>query len=120
MSEKNRKVYYLFSPFLRIFHWVMVVCIVILFLTGLLITKPLSGGVGVEPTFGSLLFSLDLIRYIHFAAAFIFTASFILRIYGFVVNRGDRLFPRVWEGAFYTATLDVGLHYMLLKPSHKP
>ncbi len=120
MSEKNRKVYYLFSPFLRIFHWVMVVCIVILFLTGLLITKPLSGGVGVEPTFGSLVFSLDLIRYIHFAAAFIFTASFILRIYGFVVNRGDRLFPRVWEGAFYTATLDVALHYMLLKPSHKP
>ena len=120
MSKINRKVYYLFSPFLRIFHWTMVICIFTLFFTGLLITKPLSGGIGVEPTFGSLVFSLDFVRWIHFAAAFIFVAAFVLRIYGFIVNRGDRLFPRVWEGAFYKATLDVSLHYMLLKPSHKP
>jgi len=120
MSEVNRKVYYLFSPFLRIFHWIMVISIVVLFVTGLFVTKPLSGGAGVEPTFGSMIFSLDLIRYIHFSAAFIFVSAFVLRIYGFIINPGDRLFPRVWEGAFYTATIDVAMHYMMLKPSHKP
>lgn len=120
MHEEPRKVYYLFSPFLRIFHWIMVICIMSLFITGLLITKPISGGVGMEPTFGSILISLDFVRNIHFIAAFIFVASFILRIYGFVVNKGDRLFPRFWEAAFWRATVDVSLHYMLLRPSHKP
>lgn len=120
MSEEPRKVYYLFSPFLRIFHWIMVICIILLFVTGLFVTKPVSGGVGMEPTFGSMIISLDLIRNIHFIAAFIFVAAFILRIYGFVINKGDRLFPRVWEPAFWRATIDVSMHYMLIKPSHKP
>ena len=33
MKEEKRKVYYLFSPFLRIFHWIMVLSIVVLFVT---------------------------------------------------------------------------------------
>ena len=32
-----RRVYYLFSPFLRIFHWIMVDSIIVLFVTGILI-----------------------------------------------------------------------------------
>lgn len=38
------KKYYIFSPFLRIFHWIMVWCIAGLFITGLLIMDPISGG----------------------------------------------------------------------------
>ena len=117
MKEENRKVYYLFSPFLRIFHWIMVLSIVVLFVTGILITKPVAVQ-ALEPTFTSM--SMDWVRNIHFIFAFLFCASFILRIYGFVVNKGDRLFPRVWEGHFYSETIDVALHYMLLKPSHAP
>ncbi|MCI6158383.1 MAG: Ni/Fe-hydrogenase, b-type cytochrome subunit [Selenomonadaceae bacterium] len=117
MKEEKRKVYYLFSPFLRIFHWIMVLSIVVLFVTGILIAKPVTV-VGIEPTFTSM--SMDWVRNIHFIFAFLFCASFILRIYGFIVNKGDRLFPRVWEGHFYSETLDVALHYMLLKPSHAP
>lgn len=120
VRDEPRRIYYLFSPFLRIFHWIMVVCIMILFVTGLLITKPVSGGVGMEPTFGNLLLSLDLIRNIHFLAAFIFVASFILRIYGFIINKGDRLFPRFWRLDFWRAVIDVSMHYSLLQPSHKP
>lgn len=120
MHEEPRKVYYLFSPFLRIFHWTMVICISFLFITGLLITKPASGGVSMEPTFGNILLSLDLIRNIHFIAAFIFVAAFILRIYGFVINKGDRLFPRVWKAEFWQSTIEVSMHYMLLKSSHRP
>jgi len=117
MKEEKRKVYYLFSPFLRIFHWIMVLSIVVLFVTGILIAKPVTV-MGLEPTFTSM--SMDWVRNIHFIFAFLFCASFILRIYGFIVNKGDRLFPRVWEGHFYSETLDVALHYMLLKPSHAP
>ena len=117
MKEEKRKVYYLFSPFLRIFHWIMVLSIVVLFVTGLLITKPVTV-VALEPTATSL--SMDWVRNIHFIFAFLFCASFILRIYGFIVNKGDRLFPRVWEGHFYSETLDVALHYGLLKYRHAP
>ncbi len=115
MKEVRRREYYLFSPFLRIFHWIMVVSIVTLFVTGLMITKP-WGLLSTEPT--TTVMSIDMVRSIHFIAAYVFCASFILRIYGFIVNKGDRLFPRVWEGHFYAETLDVAMHYMLLKPEH--
>lgn len=117
MKEEKRKIYYLFSPYLRIFHWIMVLAIVVLFITGLLVTKPVTV-LGIEPTYTSM--SMDWVRNIHFIAAFAFCAAFILRIYGFIVNRGDRLFPRVWEGHYYREALDVTLHYMLLKPKHEP
>ena len=115
VKEVKRKEYYIFSPFLRIFHWIMVAMIITLFFTGMIITKPMNVSV-TEPFFS--ITSMDLVRDIHFVAAFIFCASFILRIYGYIINKGDRLFPRVWEGHFYSETVDVALHYMLLKPHH--
>lgn len=117
VKDVQRKEYYLFSPFLRIFHWIMVAAILILFGTGLLITKPMLAS-STEPTFTMM--SMDLVRDIHFVVAFLFCAAFILRIYGFIVNKGDRLFPRFWEGHFYSETVEVALHYMLLKPHHAP
>lgn len=115
VKEVNRKEYYIFSPFLRIFHWIMASQIVILFATGLLITKPMDVAV-VEPVFS--ITSMDLVRDIHFTSAFILCASMILKIYGFIINKGDRLFPRVWEGHFYEETVDVALHYMFLRGHH--
>ncbi|MBQ6004924.1 MAG: Ni/Fe-hydrogenase, b-type cytochrome subunit [Selenomonadaceae bacterium] len=117
VKDVKRKEYYIFSPFLRIFHWVMVVMILVLFGTGLLITKPMNVG-GLEPAMTSL--SMDLVRDIHFLAAFILCAGLIMRVYGFIINKGDRLFPRVWEGHFYSETVEVALHYMLLKGHHAP
>ena len=61
----------------------------------------------------------DNIRNIHFIAAFTFMAAFLLRIYGFYVNRGDRLFPRFWEGLFWRAIGDVILHYIFVRYEHK-
>jgi len=115
VKDVHRKEYYIFSPFLRIFHWIMASQIVILFATGLLITKPMDVSIP-EPVFSFT--SMDLVRDIHFTSAFILCASLILRIYGFIINKGDRLFPRVWEGHFYEETVDVALHYMLLKGHH--
>ena len=115
MKEVTRKVYYLFSPWLRIFHWIMVVCILTLFATGLLITNPWFI-FAVDPTYSGMM--VDNIRNIHFLAAYIFSASFILRVYGFIVNPGDRLFPHVWKGYFYSNVVDVMLHYMFLRHEH--
>ena len=117
VKDVQRKEYYLFSPFLRIFHWIMVASILILFVTGLLITKPVLVS-ATEPNYTML--SMDLIRDIHFLTAFVFCASFLLRIYGFIINKGDRLLPRFWEGHYYSEMVEVALHYMLLKPHHSP
>ena len=117
VKDVKRKEYYIFSPFLRIFHWIMASQIVILFATGLLITKPMNVAI-TEPVFS--ITSMDLVRDIHFTSAFILCTSLILRVYGFIVNKGDRLFPRFWEGHFYEETVDVALHYMLLKGHHSP
>ncbi len=117
VQNVKRKEYYLFSPFLRIFHWIMVVSILVLFGTGLLITKPMNVAT-TEPTFS--IASMDLVRDIHFFFAFLLTAALIMRIYGFIINKGDRLFPRFWEGHFYSETVDVALHYMLLRGHHAP
>ena len=83
VKEVKRREYYIFSPFLRIFHWIMASQIVILFITGLLITKPMNVST-TEPFF--TITSMDLVRDIHFTAAFILCASLILRVYGFRVN----------------------------------
>ena len=115
MKEVQRKEFYLFSPFLRIFHWIMVVMILVLFGTGIIIATPLQS-MNLEPAYSTTY--VDLVRDIHFVAAFVFCASFVLRIYGFIINRGDRLFPRFWKGYFYAQTLDVIKHYMLVQPNH--
>ena len=117
VKDVKRKEYYLFSPFLRIFHWLMVVMILVLFGTGLIITKPFNVG-GTEPVFAGMY--VDIIRDIHFLAAFILCAGLIMRVYGFIINKGDRLFPRFWEGHFYSETVEVALHYMLVKSHHAP
>lgn len=117
MKEVPRKEYYVFSPFLRIFHWVMVVAIVVLFFTGLYIATPLVS-TSLEPTYSAKV--MDIVRDVHFTAAFLFLAAFILRVYGFVINRGDRLFPHFWKGHFYRDSVEVIMHYMFLKSSHKP
>ena len=116
MKIQKRREYYLFSPWLRIFHWIMVDSIIVLFVTGILIGKPLEI-MALEPTQTSML--MNWIRNIHFLAAYAFCAAFILRVYGFIVNKGDRLFPRFWEGRFYADTIDVAMHYMLVKKFHR-
>lgn len=122
MSEDRLKEYYVYSPWLRIFHWTMVCSIMVLFATGLYIGNPFFiGSQGLEPTFAfKARLSMETIRFIHFAAAYILVASFILRSYGFVVNRGDRLLPRVWTKLYWQGLIDITRHYLFLQPSHKP
>jgi Ni/Fe-hydrogenase 1 B-type cytochrome subunit len=100
----------------------MVVSVCVLFVTGLYIGNPaFIGTVGEEANFavGNLL-SMETIRFVHFAFAYVLVASFILRIYGWIRYKGDRLLPKFWTKLYWTGLLDVLLHYMFLRSSHRP
>ncbi len=122
MNAGTATVYKIYSPWLRIFHWLMVFSIFTLFGTGLYIGNPgFSGQFGYEPTYAvGNMFSMENIRYIHFAAAWILVASFILRIYGFIICRGDRLLPKFWTALYWKGLVDTTLHYMFIRRHHTP
>lgn len=122
MKVRTVTVYYVFTIWTRIFHWVMAGAIAVLFVTGLYIGNPFFiGSQGIEPTFAiSNWASMSTIRFIHFSAGYILMASFILRIYGFILHRGDRMLPKPWTKLFWTGMLDMGLHYSFLRTEHRP
>lgn len=117
MLPLNKKPYRVFSLWLRIFHWTMVLCVTALFWTGLYIGDP-----GFQATPGSLeptiavggWFSMEVIRQIHFIAAFILIAALIFRIYGGIRYRGDRLFPRFHKKVYYIGIWESIKHYLML------
>lgn len=97
----------------RIFHWVNVLCIFILGITGYLIAKPLplmsAGDASSQYLFG-------INRFIHFLFAYIFTLNFLARFYwGFVGNsfsRWKNYFPtsaRKWREIFQVMCIDIFL-----------
>ncbi len=122
MKTRVVTVYYVFTIWTRIFHWLMAIAIAALFITGLYIGNPFYiGSQGIEPTFAiSSWASMSTVRFIHFSAAYILMASFIFRIYGFVIHRGDRMMPKPWTKLFWTGMLDMGLHYGFLRSEHRP
>lgn len=62
----------------RIFHWLNVLCIIVLVLTGFLIANPPALMSNAEAT---NLHSFGIVRFIHFIAAYLFFFVMILRIY---------------------------------------
>ena len=68
----------------RLYHWINALCTVALFVTGLYIAYPLF-----NPPLGEAVFyrGMSWWRYIHFAAAFIFVANFLFRMYWAVFGR---------------------------------
>ena len=122
MQPVGKKAYYVCSPWVRAFHWIMVACMAVLFPTGLYIANPFFlGSLGVEPTYAvSNLFSMENIRFFHFAAGYCLVAACILKVYGFITNKGDRLLAKFWTPHFWTGAIDVFLHYIFLRPTHRP
>ncbi len=69
----------------RIFHWLNALAIVVLCVTGYLIGNPPAMMSSSEASFRYL---FGTIRFLHFAAAYIFVFNFLFRIYwGFVGNK---------------------------------
>lgn len=85
MQSKNYKRVYVWELPVRIFHWINVLCITVLAVTGFIIADPPALMSNKE---ASETYLFGTVRFIHFAAAYIFFFNMILRIYwSFVGNR---------------------------------
>jgi len=72
----------------RIYHWLNALCITVLVGTGLLIGAPLAINTVSEASHG---YWFGWVRFLHFAAAFIFFFNYLFRIYwGLVGNQYSR------------------------------
>lgn len=100
MQQKSDNVvsHYVFEAPVRIWHWLTVLCMAVLMVTGYFIGKPLPSVSG-EATY---LFYMGYIRLIHFSAGMVFTVVLLMRIYwAFVGNRYSRelFIVPVWRKA---------------------
>jgi Ni/Fe-hydrogenase 1 B-type cytochrome subunit len=105
----------------RLWHWIMALCMVVLGVTGYLIGSPLSS-VGGE---ASEHFQFGYIRFAHFAAAYIFAVVFVWRVvWAFFGNRYSRelflvpvkMFDREFWRGFYGQTM----HYLFVRREAEP
>ena len=90
MAEKLLRVHrlrriYVWELPVRIYHWVNVLVLLVLIVTGFYIGNPLALMSGKE---ASEVYTMGWFRYLHFAAAYIFFFNFVFRIYwGFNGNK---------------------------------
>lgn len=83
--KTNLKEVYVWELPVRLYHWVNVVSIVILCITGYFIGNPIDAANTAEASFS---FMFGIIRFVHFVSAFVFFFNFIARLYwGFAGNK---------------------------------
>lgn len=119
MKTQDYKRLYVWEGPVRIFHWINVLCIVALTITGFLIADPPAIMSGDE---ASHRYWFGIVRFIHFTAAYLFVAVMILRIYwAFAGNRyanWRNFLPFNKKGL--QNMLHVLKHDILLIPEKKP
>lgn len=99
-TQVRRTAVYVYEAPVRVWHWVNALCIVLLAITGYLIANPLP----TLPGEASDHFVMGYIRFVHFAAAYVFTIAFIGRLYWALVGNthSRQLFKLpVFRGAFW-------------------
>ncbi|WP_298284806.1 Ni/Fe-hydrogenase, b-type cytochrome subunit [uncultured Lutibacter sp.] len=111
MKTKNFKRVMVWELPVRFFHWINVLTIIILTLTGFLIANPPALVSSAEAT---NLHSFGIVRFIHFTAAYIFFFNMILRIYwSFVGNQfasWKAFWPfskKMWNNFWHVVKIDV-------------
>jgi Ni/Fe-hydrogenase 1 B-type cytochrome subunit len=105
----------------RIWHWVMAACMVVLVATGYLIGSPLpsTGGEAIEH------FGFGYIRFAHFAAGLIFAVVFAWRViwafFGNIYSRELFLVPlKMLTAPFWRGFYDQVMHYLFIKKEVRP
>ncbi|MCP9766764.1 Ni/Fe-hydrogenase, b-type cytochrome subunit [Lacihabitans sp. LS3-19] len=82
--NRMRRVYVWELP-VRIYHWLNVIAILVLIVTGFFIANPLVLTSSQEPAFR---YVMGTVRFLHFVASYLFFFNFAFRIYwGFVGNK---------------------------------
>lgn len=105
----------------RIWHWVMAAAMLVLCVSGYFIGSP-PPSVGGEASHS---FLFGYIRFAHFAAAYLFTVMFVLRlVWAFVGNRFAReIFTvplRLVDPKFWDGFIDQAKYYLFLKSEARP
>lgn len=99
------KTVYVYEGPVRLWHWLNALSILVLAVTGYLIASPLPSVSGEA----SENFLMGYIRFVHFAAAYVFAVGFVARIYWAIVgnHHAKQLFtlplldPKWWSGALH-------------------
>jgi Ni/Fe-hydrogenase 1 B-type cytochrome subunit len=108
---------YVWEAPVRLWHWLMALCMVVLWATGYFIGTPL----GSTPGEASENFLMGYIRFAHFSAAYLFTVLFLMRVYWAIAgNKYAReiflvpvfMLRASWWRSFFRV---VG-HYLFLRP----
>ena len=123
MSTQNSKLFpvYVWEAPVRVWHWVMALCMVVQAVTGYLIGTPLDS-VGGE---ASDHFLFGYVRFAHFAAGYLFAVMFVLRvIWVFMGNRFAReIFTvpvRMVSGEWWGGLIDQTKYYLFMKRQGRP
>ena len=111
METKNFKRVLVWELPVRVFHWVNVLAVIVLTITGFIIADPPAILSNAEATD---LHSFGIVRVVHFTAAYIFFFNMILRIYwSFVGNQfaSWRAFwpfgKKMWNNFWHVLKIDV-------------
>ena len=81
-TEVKRTAVYVYETPVRIWHWVNALAVTLLAVTGYLIANPLPSLSGEASDH----FLMGYIRFVHFAAAYVFAIAFIGRLYWALVG----------------------------------
>ena len=118
-TESIRSVRVYEAP-VRLWHWVNALSIIVLALTGFYIGQPLLPAMAGEASDN---FLMGYIRFIHFAAAYIFTIGLLGRIYWALVgNEHARhlILPNFFSAAFWEGAWHQLRYYLLLEKEQRP
>jgi Ni/Fe-hydrogenase 1 B-type cytochrome subunit len=105
---------YVYEAPVRLWHWVMMICMLFLAATGYLIGSP-PPAIGGEATFS---YFFGTIRLVHFLAAAVFVVSFVVRVYWvFAGNHHARsiFLPPVWSGRWWSGLFRQMGYYLFLR-----
>jgi Ni/Fe-hydrogenase 1 B-type cytochrome subunit len=109
---------YVYEAPVRLWHWLMMVAMMVLVPTGYLIGSP-PPAIGGEP---ALHYFFGYIRMAHFIAAMVFAVTFAVRIYwAFVGNHSSRalFIVPVWRASWWRGLFSQTAYYLFLKNESK-
>ena len=107
---------YVWQTPIRVWHWLMAVCMFVMIPTGFLIGMPLKSNHGLT----WMTYDFGYIRMTHYIAAMIFTVLFIYRLYWVIVgNRYARMifFPPLWSFKWWKGVFAQIAYYIFLRKS---
>ena len=105
---------YVWEAPVRIWHWVMAVCMVLMIITGYLIGRPLVSNLGDT----WITYDFGYIRLVHFVAGIVFTVLFIYRLFWACVgNRYSRMIflPPLWSVKWWKGVFAQVAYYLFLR-----